>query len=265
MSLDLQPDGALSRRGGRGGAGARRPASRSAAWRASSCARSSTGWRTRPQLSTSCVSPPASTRSFRARARSSARSGRRSRPARPDRCWTGSSARRCTQARRCAPRRRSPRVRRRSRRPRRHWPSRCSAGSTGAGCCSSAPVTSRSSPPAASPRGAPRSRTSRIARRNVPPSSRPASAARESDSTAPRPCSGRSTWSSRRPARPAGCSCATSVEAALHGRKGRPLFLIDLAVPRDLDPAIHELDACYLYDIDDLESVVASSLAGTPS
>jgi glutamyl-tRNA reductase len=52
------------------------------------------------------------------------------------------------------------------------------------------------------------------------------------------------------------------VEAALHGRKGRPLFLIDLAVPRDLDPAIHELDACYLYDIDDLESVVASSIAG---
>jgi len=52
------------------------------------------------------------------------------------------------------------------------------------------------------------------------------------------------------------------VEAALRSRKGRPLFLIDLAVPRDLDPAIHELDACYLYDIDDLESVVASTLAG---
>src|SRR5205823_6021783 len=52
------------------------------------------------------------------------------------------------------------------------------------------------------------------------------------------------------------------VQAALRGRKGRPLFLIDLAVPRDLDPAIHELDGCYLYDIDDLESVVASSLAG---
>jgi glutamyl-tRNA reductase len=52
------------------------------------------------------------------------------------------------------------------------------------------------------------------------------------------------------------------VEAALSSRKGRPLFLIDLAMPRDLDPAIHELDACYLYDIDDLESVVASSLAG---
>ncbi len=52
------------------------------------------------------------------------------------------------------------------------------------------------------------------------------------------------------------------VAAALRGRKGRPLFLIDLAVPRDLDPAIHELESCYLYDIDDLESVVASTLAG---
>jgi glutamyl-tRNA reductase len=54
----------------------------------------------------------------------------------------------------------------------------------------------------------------------------------------------------------------TDVERALPQRKGRPLFLIDIAVPRDLDPAIHELDGCYLYDIDDLESVVAQSLAG---
>jgi glutamyl-tRNA reductase len=45
-------------------------------------------------------------------------------------------------------------------------------------------------------------------------------------------------------------------------RKGRPLFLIDLAVPRDLDPEIHDLDGCYLYDIDDLEAVVAETLAG---
>jgi len=52
------------------------------------------------------------------------------------------------------------------------------------------------------------------------------------------------------------------VERVLAARKGRPLFLIDIAVPRDLDPAIHELDGCYLYDIDDLESVVAESLAG---
>jgi glutamyl-tRNA reductase len=52
------------------------------------------------------------------------------------------------------------------------------------------------------------------------------------------------------------------VERALPARKGRSLFLIDLAVPRDLDPAIHELDGCYLYDIDDLEAVVAETLAG---
>src|SRR5207244_3914218 len=45
-------------------------------------------------------------------------------------------------------------------------------------------------------------------------------------------------------------------------RKKRPLFLIDLAVPRDVDPAINDLDGCYLYDIDDLEAVVAASLAG---
>ena len=45
-------------------------------------------------------------------------------------------------------------------------------------------------------------------------------------------------------------------------RKTRPLFLIDLAVPRDLDPAINNQDGCYLYDIDDLEAVVATSLAG---
>ncbi|MFN2628124.1 MAG: glutamyl-tRNA reductase [Gaiellaceae bacterium] len=53
-----------------------------------------------------------------------------------------------------------------------------------------------------------------------------------------------------------------AVARALKARKGRPLLLVDLAVPRDLDPAIHELDGCYLYDIDDLEAVVAETLAG---
>jgi len=52
------------------------------------------------------------------------------------------------------------------------------------------------------------------------------------------------------------------VAAALRSRRGRPLFLIDLAVPRDVDPAVHELAGCYLYDIDDLEAVVAESLGG---
>jgi glutamyl-tRNA reductase len=52
---------------------------------------------------------------------------------------------------------------------------------------------------------------------------------------------------------------AATVERA---RKGRRLLLIDLAVPRDLDPAIHQLDGCYLYDIDDLQAIVSETLAG---
>jgi glutamyl-tRNA reductase len=44
--------------------------------------------------------------------------------------------------------------------------------------------------------------------------------------------------------------------------KRDPLFFIDIAVPRDVDPAVNELDGCYLYDIDDLEAVVAETLAG---
>lgn len=47
----------------------------------------------------------------------------------------------------------------------------------------------------------------------------------------------------------------------LKHRKNRPLFMIDIAVPRDLDPQLHELDNVYLYDIDDLEGIVASNLA----
>ena len=55
---------------------------------------------------------------------------------------------------------------------------------------------------------------------------------------------------------------AATVATALGRRRGRQLLLIDLAVPRDLDPAIHELDGCYLYDIDDLEAIVAETLVG---
>jgi glutamyl-tRNA reductase len=45
-------------------------------------------------------------------------------------------------------------------------------------------------------------------------------------------------------------------------RKGRPLFVIDLAVPRDVDAGVAALDDCYLYDIDDLEAVVTESMSG---
>ncbi|EZP76357.1 glutamyl-tRNA reductase [Parageobacillus genomosp. 1] len=44
-------------------------------------------------------------------------------------------------------------------------------------------------------------------------------------------------------------------------RKGRPLFMVDIAVPRDLDPAIAELESIFLYDIDDLEGIVQANLA----
>lgn len=46
------------------------------------------------------------------------------------------------------------------------------------------------------------------------------------------------------------------VKGAMRRRKYRPLFFIDIAVPRDLDPAINDLDNVYLYNIDDLKEVV---------
>jgi glutamyl-tRNA reductase len=46
------------------------------------------------------------------------------------------------------------------------------------------------------------------------------------------------------------------------GRRRTPLFFIDIAVPRDLDAEIGRLDGCFLYDIDDLEAVVAETLNG---
>lgn len=55
---------------------------------------------------------------------------------------------------------------------------------------------------------------------------------------------------------------AATVVRALRRRRGRQLLLVDLAVPRDLDPEIGELDGCYLYDIDDLEEIVAETLSG---
>ena len=48
-------------------------------------------------------------------------------------------------------------------------------------------------------------------------------------------------------------------------KRRTPLFFIDIAVPRDLDSAIAKLDGCFLYDIDDLEAVVAETLSGRRS
>jgi glutamyl-tRNA reductase len=52
----------------------------------------------------------------------------------------------------------------------------------------------------------------------------------------------------------------TDVESALATRGGRPLFLIDIAVPRDVDPEVGQLSGVFLYDLDDLKSVADANL-----
>ncbi|MGC2619874.1 MAG: glutamyl-tRNA reductase, partial [Acidobacteriaceae bacterium] len=46
----------------------------------------------------------------------------------------------------------------------------------------------------------------------------------------------------------------------LQKRKNRPVFVIDIAVPRDVDPQINKLEGIFLYDIDDLQQVAVSNL-----
>jgi glutamyl-tRNA reductase len=50
------------------------------------------------------------------------------------------------------------------------------------------------------------------------------------------------------------------VESARRGRRNRPLFIIDIALPRDVDPAVGDLDSVFLYNIDDLQAVVQENL-----
>ncbi len=51
-----------------------------------------------------------------------------------------------------------------------------------------------------------------------------------------------------------------AISRATAKRKGSPMFLVDIAVPRDIDPRIGELDDVYLYDIDDLQQVVQGNV-----
>jgi glutamyl-tRNA reductase len=46
----------------------------------------------------------------------------------------------------------------------------------------------------------------------------------------------------------------------LRDRADRPLFIIDIAVPRDVAPEVNELDGVYLYDIDSLQEIASESL-----
>jgi glutamyl-tRNA reductase len=52
----------------------------------------------------------------------------------------------------------------------------------------------------------------------------------------------------------------TMAEQAIIRRRNKPMFFIDIAVPRDIDPAVNEIDNAFLYDIDDLQQGVDSNL-----
>jgi glutamyl-tRNA reductase len=50
------------------------------------------------------------------------------------------------------------------------------------------------------------------------------------------------------------------VERALRARRRRPMFMVDLAVPRDIEPEVAELDDVFLYTVDDLAGIVSTNL-----
>lgn len=53
-----------------------------------------------------------------------------------------------------------------------------------------------------------------------------------------------------------------TVERALKSRKHRPILMVDLAVPRDIEPEVAELRDAYLYSVDDLQQIINSNLSG---
>jgi glutamyl-tRNA reductase len=52
------------------------------------------------------------------------------------------------------------------------------------------------------------------------------------------------------------------MKRVIEARRNRPMFLIDIAVPRNIEPGVNELDNIFLYDIDDLQSVVRQNVEG---
>jgi glutamyl-tRNA reductase len=52
----------------------------------------------------------------------------------------------------------------------------------------------------------------------------------------------------------------SQVKSVMRGRRNRPIFFIDIAVPRDIDPEINTLNNTYLYDIDDLKGVIDENM-----
>jgi glutamyl-tRNA reductase len=54
----------------------------------------------------------------------------------------------------------------------------------------------------------------------------------------------------------------SAMKKIIGARRNRPMFLIDIAVPRNIEPSVNELDNIFLYDIDDLQKVVDANLQG---
>jgi glutamyl-tRNA reductase len=52
-----------------------------------------------------------------------------------------------------------------------------------------------------------------------------------------------------------------AIEQAMKARRGRPLFIIDIAVPRDVEPEAGDIDEVFLYNVDDLQGIVKENLA----
>jgi glutamyl-tRNA reductase len=50
------------------------------------------------------------------------------------------------------------------------------------------------------------------------------------------------------------------MQRVITARKNKPMFLIDIAVPRNIDPAVNDIEGVFLYDVDDLEGVVNANI-----
>ncbi len=55
---------------------------------------------------------------------------------------------------------------------------------------------------------------------------------------------------------------ASMIKAAIPARKYRPLFMVDIAVPRDVEASVSKFETVYLYNVDDLESISRANMAG---
>ncbi len=52
-----------------------------------------------------------------------------------------------------------------------------------------------------------------------------------------------------------------TIDRVMHARRNRPLFIVDIGLPRDVDPAAGELEQVFLYNIDDLRAIISENLA----